>query len=69
MGAYICETDVHPFYIELFMHEIAITGIGIVSSLGTGRAKVKTSLQNGRSGIRFDPLRKELGSAARSRVI
>ncbi len=43
------------------MYEIAITGLGIVSSLGTGRGKVKTSLQNGRSGIRFDPRRKELG--------
>ncbi|MCC6544496.1 MAG: beta-ketoacyl-[acyl-carrier-protein] synthase family protein [Nitrospirae bacterium] len=43
------------------MHQVAITGIGIVSTLGTGREKVKESLQKGRSGIRSDPHRKDLG--------
>lgn len=43
------------------MHQVAITGIGIVSTLGTGKEKVKVSLQQGRSGIRIDPYRRELG--------
>ena len=43
------------------MHEVAITGVGIVSSLGTGSQKVTESLHNGRSGIRVDPKRLELG--------
>jgi len=43
------------------MHQVAITGIGIVSTLGTGKEKVKESLQKGRSGIRIDTHRKDLG--------
>ncbi len=43
------------------MYDVAITGIGIVSTLGTGIDKVKTSLEQGTSGIGIDPERKELG--------
>ena len=43
------------------MHEVAITGVGIVSCLGTGLAKVTDALREGRSGIRLDPHRRELG--------
>lgn len=43
------------------MHRVAITGIGVVSSLGTGVEKVKASLQEGRSGVGIDPVRKGLG--------
>jgi 3-oxoacyl-[acyl-carrier-protein] synthase I len=43
------------------MHHIAITGIGIVSTLGIGRKKVGESLRKGRSGIVLDPVRRELG--------
>lgn len=43
------------------MHQVAITGIGIVSSLGTGREKVAVSLKEGRSGIRIDQHRRDIG--------
>ncbi len=43
------------------MYDVAITGIGIVSCIGTGVKKVTESLRNGRSGIGIDPQRKELG--------
>ncbi len=43
------------------MHEVAITGIGAVSCLGTGIAKISESLRNGKAGIRLDPKRVELG--------
>jgi len=43
------------------MYEVAITGIGIVSVLGTGIKKVSTALQSGASGIVFDPKRLEIG--------
>src|SRR4030067_1577161 len=43
------------------MHQVAITGIGIVSTLGTRKKKVKEALQKGRAGIRIDPHRKDLG--------
>ena len=43
------------------MHQVAITGIGIVSCLGTGTAKVAASLREGRSGVRIDPERQALG--------
>lgn len=43
------------------MHDVAITGIGIVSTLGTGQKKVKESLKNGLSGIRLDPNRQSIG--------
>ncbi|MBE9504896.1 MAG: beta-ketoacyl-[acyl-carrier-protein] synthase family protein [Proteobacteria bacterium] len=43
------------------MHEVAITGIGVVSTLGTGREKVSKSLQEGKSGITLAPERSEIG--------
>ncbi len=43
------------------MHEVAITGIGIVSCLGTGADKVTASLREGRSGIGVDPEREAHG--------
>ena len=43
------------------MHEVVITGIGIVSCLGTGVGKVTESLRRGQSGVRLDPQRRELG--------
>lgn len=43
------------------MYRVAITGMGIVSTLGTGKDKVRHSLENGLSGIRLDPKRKERG--------
>ena len=43
------------------MHEVAITGIGIVSCLGTGVEKAARALREGRSGIRLDPRRRKLG--------
>jgi 3-oxoacyl-[acyl-carrier-protein] synthase-1 len=43
------------------MHDVAITGLGIVSCLGTGAEKVAEALREGRSGIRLDPERERLG--------
>ncbi len=43
------------------MYEVAITGIGIVSCLGTNRQKVSESLRKGKSGIIFSRERQELG--------
>lgn len=43
------------------MFEVAITGIGIVSSLGTGVDRVTAALREGRSGIVFDRSRLETG--------
>jgi len=43
------------------MYEVAITGIGIVSCLGTGVGAVGQSLQAGKSGIHLDTKRRELG--------
>ena len=40
---------------------MAITGVGIVSCLGTGVDKVAYALQAGKTGIGIDPQRKELG--------
>lgn len=41
--------------------QAVITGMGIVSSLGSSRAEVRDGLQAGRSGIVMDSLRKEMG--------
>ena len=43
------------------MERVAITGIGIVSCLGTGARKVARSLREGRSGVGLDPARQALG--------
>ena len=40
---------------------VVITGMGIYSCLGKNLEEVKNSLYNGKSGIIFDPVRKELG--------
>jgi 3-oxoacyl-[acyl-carrier-protein] synthase-1 len=43
------------------MHRVAITGIGIVSCLGSDPATVTASLREGRSGIVIDEERRRLG--------
>ncbi|HPS63579.1 MAG TPA: beta-ketoacyl-[acyl-carrier-protein] synthase family protein [Bacteroidales bacterium] len=43
------------------MNRVVITGMGIYSVLGKNLAEVEDSLRNGRSGIIFDPVRKEMG--------
>lgn len=43
------------------MRRVVVTGIGIVSCLGNDKASVLDSLQQGRSGIRFNPEYKEVG--------
>jgi 3-oxoacyl-[acyl-carrier-protein] synthase-1 len=43
------------------MNRVVITGMGIWSCLGKNLDEVKNSLFEGRSGIGFDPKRKELG--------
>lgn len=43
------------------MHRVAITGIGIVSCLGTGTKEVGLSLRTGKSGIISDEQRREFG--------
>ena len=40
---------------------VVITGMGIYSCLGKNLAEVQNSLYNGKSGIIFDPVRKEMG--------
>ena len=40
---------------------VVITGIGIYSCLGTSLEEVRNSLYTGKSGIVFDPVRKEMG--------
>ncbi|MDR0756788.1 MAG: beta-ketoacyl-[acyl-carrier-protein] synthase family protein, partial [Tannerella sp.] len=40
---------------------VVITGMGIYSCLGKNLAEVRDSLYSGRSGIVFDPVRKEMG--------
>jgi len=43
------------------MRRVVATGLGIVSSIGTGRAEVVDALREGRSGISFDASYQELG--------
>lgn len=43
------------------MRRVAITGLGIVSSIGNNQGEVLDSLRNGRSGIRFAPEYAERG--------
>lgn len=42
-------------------NRVVITGMGIYSCIGKNLAEVKDSLYHGRSGIVFDPTRKEMG--------
>ncbi|HNW75167.1 MAG TPA: beta-ketoacyl-[acyl-carrier-protein] synthase family protein [Bacteroidales bacterium] len=43
------------------MYRVVITGMGIYSVIGKNLTEVKESLYQGRSGIVFDPVRKEMG--------
>lgn len=43
------------------LHRVAITGLGIISSIGTSTEEVTDALFKGRSGIINDPLRTEMG--------
>ena len=43
------------------MKRVVITGMGIYSCIGKNLEEVKTSLYNGKSGIIYDPERKEFG--------
>ena len=43
------------------MRRVAITGIGIVSSIGSTAEEVTASLHEARSGVRFAPSYAELG--------
>src|SRR6056297_3970643 len=43
------------------MNRVVITGMGIYSTIGKNVEEVKQSLYTGRSGIGFDPERKEMG--------
>jgi 3-oxoacyl-[acyl-carrier-protein] synthase-1 len=43
------------------MNRVVITGLGIYSCIGKDLEQVKNSLLLGRSGILFDPVRKEMG--------
>jgi len=43
------------------MKRVVITGLGIYSTIGKTIDEVKNSLYEGRSGIGFDPVRKEMG--------
>ena len=43
------------------MRRVAITGLGIVSSIGNNTEEVTSSLREGRSGITFSEEYKELG--------
>ncbi|MGA8259421.1 MAG: beta-ketoacyl-ACP synthase I [Arenicellales bacterium] len=48
------------------MRRVVVTGMGIVSSIGTGTEQVLDSLKTGRSGIVYQPVYEEMG--LRSRV-
>ncbi len=43
------------------MNRVVITGLGIYSCIGKGLEQVKNSLLTGKSGIIYDPVRKEMG--------
>lgn len=43
------------------MNRVVITGMGIYSCIGRNQEEVKASLYEGKSGIGFDPVRKEFG--------
>src|SRR5450432_3793327 len=43
------------------MNRVVITGLGIYSCIGKNLEEVKNSLHGGKSGIIFDPVRKQMG--------
>ncbi|MCC7378082.1 MAG: beta-ketoacyl-[acyl-carrier-protein] synthase family protein, partial [Chitinophagaceae bacterium] len=43
------------------MNRVVITGLGIYSCIGKNLDEVRDSLYKGKSGIVFDPFRKEFG--------
>ena len=43
------------------MKRVVVTGLGIVSSIGNNQQEVVESLKNGRSGIVFSEIYKEMG--------
>ena len=43
------------------MNRVVITGLGVYSTIGKNLDEVKDALYNGKSGIGFDPERKEFG--------
>src|ERR1700682_3451342 len=43
------------------MNRVVITGLGIYSCIGKELEEVKTSLCEGKSGIIYDPVRKQMG--------
>jgi 3-oxoacyl-[acyl-carrier-protein] synthase I len=43
------------------MNRVVITGLGIYSCIGKNLEEVKNSLREGKSGIVFDPVRKQMG--------
>ena len=43
------------------MNRVVITGLGIYSCIGKNLDEVKDALYKGKSGIIFDPIRKEFG--------
>jgi 3-oxoacyl-[acyl-carrier-protein] synthase-1 len=43
------------------MNRVVITGLGIYSCIGKNLEEVKNSLRQGKSGIVFDPVRKQMG--------
>ncbi|WP_262919177.1 beta-ketoacyl synthase N-terminal-like domain-containing protein [Niabella hibiscisoli] len=45
----------------VFMNRVVITGMGIYSCIGKNLQEVTASLKAGKSGIIFDPVRKEFG--------
>ena len=49
------------------MRRVAVTGIGIVSSIGSTAEEVTASLRDARSGVRFAPV-KSPASACRRHV-
>jgi len=51
------------------MYRVVITGMGIYSVIGKNLTEVKESLYQGRSGIVFDPVRKEMGFRSALTVI
>ena len=43
------------------MKNVVVTGMGIVSCIGKGLDEVLASLKNGKSGIKLNPIYKEMG--------